>query len=99
MLHDRFREERFTLDEMALEADVHPVHLARAFRSTYGASPGEYLRQLRVDWAADQLRETSRSLAEIALEAGFSDQSHFTRVFRATYGLPPGAWRRLNRSA
>lgn len=94
LLHDRFREPRLSLDQLAEVAGVHPVHLARAFRASYGASPGEYLRQVRVDWAAEQLRSTSRPLADIAIEAGFADQSHFTRVFRAVHGAPPGAWRK-----
>ncbi|MEM7585697.1 MAG: AraC family transcriptional regulator [Acidobacteriota bacterium] len=98
LLHDRFREPRLALDELATVAGVHPVHLARSFRAAYRASPGEYLRQLRVDWAADALTTTERPLAEIASEAGFADQSHFTRVFRAAYGMPPGAWRRAHKS-
>ena len=98
LLHDCFLEPRVSLDEMADVAGVHPVHLARAFRANYGVSPGEYLRQLRVDWAAEELRATERPLAEIAVDAGFSDQSHFTRVFKAAYGIPPGAWRRAHSS-
>ena len=94
LLHDRFREPRLSLDELAGVAGVHPVYLARAFRASYDASPGEYLRRLRISWAAEQLRSTGRPLAAIAVEAGFADQSHFTRVFRAAYGAPPGAWRR-----
>ncbi len=94
LLHDRFHERRLSLDELAEVAGVHPVHLARAFRANYDASPGEYLRQLRVDWAAKELRSTGRPLADIAMDAGFADQSHFTRVFRAAYGAPPGAWRK-----
>lgn len=99
LLHDRFRESQLGLDELATVAGIHPVHLARTFRAAYGASPGEYLRQLRVDWAAETLRTTARPMAEIAVEAGFADQSHFSRVFRATYGQPPGAWRRSHSSA
>ncbi len=97
LLHDRFREPTLGLDELAAVAGVHPVHLARAFRSTYGASPGEYLRQRRVCWAADELRTTERPIADVALDAGFADQSHLSRVFKAVYGTPPGAWRRRHR--
>lgn len=93
-LHDSFRESGLTLAGIAAVAGVHRVHLARAFRETFGVSPGEYLRRLRVDWAARELSTGDRSLAEIASEAGFADQSHFTRVFRRIYGAPPGAWRR-----
>ncbi|MEM9556007.1 MAG: AraC family transcriptional regulator [Acidobacteriota bacterium] len=98
-LHDCFLDHRPSLDELAEVAGVHPVHLARAFRHVHGVSPGEYLRRLRVDWAADELRTTTRPIAEIAADAGFADQSHLTRVFKASRGVPPGAWRRgLHRS-
>lgn len=93
-LNDTFLGERPSLDALAETAGVHPVHLARAFRKAYGCSPGEYLRQRRVDWAAEQLKNTEHAIADIAIDAGFSDQSHFSRIFRAAYGMPPGAWRR-----
>ncbi|MDA8018792.1 MAG: AraC family transcriptional regulator [Thermoanaerobaculia bacterium] len=92
LIHDRFREP-LSLDDLAMQAGVHPVHLARAFRAAYDASPGEYSRRLRLRWASEQLLKLDRGIADIADEAGFADQSHFTRAFRAVYGLPPGAWR------
>ncbi len=94
LLHDRFREQSLRLSELAAIANVHPVHLARAFRRRYGMSPGEYLRQLRVEWAAREIRGTERFLAEVAAAAGFADQSHLSRVFKAHFGVTPGAWRR-----
>ena len=94
LLHDRFRDQGLRMDAIARVVEIHPVQLARAFRRHYGASPGEYLRQLRVGWAADQIRDTERPLAEIALDAGFADQSHLSRVFKARLGWTPAAWRR-----
>jgi AraC family transcriptional regulator len=79
---------------LARHAGVHPVHLARAFREHYGASPGEWLRERRLEQARERLLADSAPLSEIALAAGFSDQSHFTRAFRARFGIPPGRFRR-----
>jgi AraC family transcriptional regulator len=96
-LRDRLEasfRERPQIGDLAREAGVHPVSLARAFREHFGESPGECLRRLRVEWAARELRSRSaRALAEIALDAGFSDQSHFHRVFRRLTGNSPGAFR------
>ena len=94
LLHDRFREPSLRLDDLALAGGVHPVYLARAFRVHFATSPGEYLRRLRVEWAADEIRHTRRPLADIASEAGFADQSHLSRVFKQHLGCTPGAWRR-----
>jgi AraC family transcriptional regulator len=94
-LHDGCVE---SLSELAASVGVHPVTLARGFRKAYGCSVGAYLRWLRVARAARQLAETDASLAEIALAAGFADQSHFSNVFRRETGLSPSNFRRAVRS-
>ena len=76
---------------------VHPVTLARGFRKAYGCSVGAYLRWLRVARAARRLAETEAPLAEVALAAGFADQSHFSNVFRRETGLSPSQFRRAVR--
>ena len=92
LLHDRF-SETITLNEIAEQVGVHPVHLARAFRQRYCCSLGEYQRRLRVEHASRQLVATKRSLADIALAAGFADQAHFSRVFKKRTGLTPAKFR------
>jgi AraC family transcriptional regulator len=82
-----------TIAELALGAGVHPVHLATSFRRRLRCTPGEYVRRLRVEFACRRL-VTRTPLAEIALDAGFADQSHFCRVFKAVTGLTPTAYRR-----
>jgi AraC-like DNA-binding protein len=59
----------------------------------YGTTAGAYLRGIHVQRAADALAHPSAPLAQIALEAGFADQSHFTRVFRTASGVTPQRWR------
>ena len=92
MVQSRSRET-LTLCELARTAGLHPVYLARAFRANVGMTLGAYLRKLRVDRAAEQLTATALSIAEIALETGFSDQSHLTRVFHRAIGVTPGQYR------
>jgi AraC family transcriptional regulator len=87
-----------SLSELAMAVGVHPVTLARGFRKAYGCSVGAYLRWLRVARAARELAETDVPLAEIALAAGFADQSHFSNVFRRETGLSPSAFRRAVRA-
>lgn len=83
-----------SIAEVAASSGVHPVHLARVFRALFGCSPGELLRWRRIERACAMLRQHGRSLAEIALDAGFVDQSHMSHAFRQRFGMPPGAWRR-----
>jgi AraC family transcriptional regulator len=99
MLHDRFAEQ-LTVAEVAAAVGVHPVHLARVFRLHYGMPVGGYVRGLRLDWAAGRLAAADgadgadQNIAQIALLAGFYDQSHFTRAFKHRFGLTPRAYRR-----
>lgn len=82
------------LGSLAAEAGVHPGHLTRSFRRTFGCTPGEYLRACRIERAARLVRDTQEPLAAIAARCGFSDQSHLTRALRRHAGVTPGRARR-----
>jgi AraC family transcriptional regulator len=88
--------EDLGIRQVASTVGVHPTHLARVFRSFLGCTPGDLLRARRLEKAAESLLMTDISLAEIALENGYSDQAQFTRAFRQMYGTPPGSYRRLS---
>ena len=93
VLHDRYRE-KLELNELASIAQVHPVHMARVFRKRYGCSPGDYLRKLRIEAASEELANSDTPIIGIALQNGFSDQSHLTRTFRQYMGVSPAAFRK-----
>jgi AraC family transcriptional regulator len=93
LIHARALESP-SLADVAGEVGVAPIRLARAFRRTYGESPGHYVRRERIRAACDRLARPGASIAAVAAELGFSDQSHFTRVFRRIVGITPGAWQR-----
>jgi AraC family transcriptional regulator len=91
-VHDRFLES-ISLAEVAEFAEVQPVSLARAFRKTYHCTVGDYVRRLRIESACQKLSSSDASLVEIALSAGFSEQSHFSRTFKRLTGLTPSEYR------
>ena len=86
--------QRIRLSQLAAATGVHPVTVAAAFRRHFGQSVGQYVRDLRIAHARRVLEHTSRSIAAIALEAGFYDESHMGRTFRRRLGVAPGALRR-----
>jgi AraC family transcriptional regulator len=92
LVHARYREN-LQIAEIAEAVGVHPIRLARAFRAHYHLPLATYMRRLRLDWAAGQLLDSTDSLASIALQAGFSDQSHFTRAFKRHSGRTPRQFR------
>ena len=93
MLHDEFRSPP-SLSALALVAGVSPTHVCHAFKAHVGMPIGEYVRRVRITWAAEQLRSSDQPLSAIAMAAGYSDQSHFTRESRRLLGARPSEYRR-----
>lgn len=85
---------RPSLDELAAVAGVSRFHFSRLFTKATGLSPSRYLERARIEQAKTLIRSGDIPLAQIALEAGFSDQSHFTRRFRRWVGCTPAAYAR-----
>jgi AraC family transcriptional regulator len=90
--------QQISLQELAKECRLSISHFAAAFRQSMGASPHRWLMRRRVEIAKKMLLSTDSSLSAIALDCGFSDQSHLSRVFTVTVGAPPGIWRRAQRN-
>jgi len=87
-----FRED-IVIAEVAERTGLSGTHFNRQFRELLRMSPREYLLSLRVQEAQRLLSTTQHSLAQIAVEVGFYDQSHFTKRFRRVTGLTPRAYR------
>jgi len=81
--------------DLAERVQVHPVYLARQFRSYLAVSVSEYVKQRRLATTAQLLSTNRLSLASVAAQAGFSDQSHMGRFFKCATGLTPHRYRQL----
>lgn len=81
-----------SLDEIARQVAVHPVHLTRMFRKYYRCTIGDYVRKIKIENACREILTTETPLIEIALKNGFSDQSHFTRIFKRLKGMTPAEY-------
>jgi AraC family transcriptional regulator len=88
-IHDHLDAE-LSLDHLAAVAHLSPYHFARRFKNSTGLPPHQYVIACRVERAKDLLRQRDRlPLADVAMEVGFSDQSHFTRHFKRLVGVTP----------
>ncbi|GLS88469.1 AraC family transcriptional regulator [Cypionkella aquatica] len=84
-----------SIAKVAEACNLSRGYFIRAFRDTTGQTPYQWLVSARIRRACDLLRAPAiTSLAEVAVQCGFNDQSHFTRVFASVVGTTPGAWRR-----
>jgi AraC-like DNA-binding protein len=82
------------LPELARACRLSCSHFSQAFRQTVGCPPHQWLLAQRVERSKELMLNTKQSLTDIALAAGFADQSHFTRVFSRLVKESPAAWRR-----
>lgn len=86
-------DRAFTVAALARRLGLHPVHLSRTWRRFRGVSVGESIHRARVMEACRRI-QSGAPLADVALDVGFSDQTHFSRVFKRVTGTTPGAFRR-----
>ena len=96
-LHENYFDT-IGLSELAKIADVHSTHLARVFRQFENCTAGDYVRKVRIKKARHKIIYSDNPLVEIALETGFSDQSHFTRSFKKITGMTPTEYRQIFKS-
>ncbi|MEX0894096.1 MAG: AraC family transcriptional regulator, partial [Gemmatimonadota bacterium] len=87
--------ETVRVRDVAVDAGVHPVSLARAFRRHFGVSITTYRKRQRLQRAAHAAAGSAAPLGRIAHASGYADQAHFCREFRRAAGITPSGFRRL----
>jgi len=83
-----------SLEAMAAEIELSPFYLSRVFKAELGQSPHQYVLARRVELAKELLRNSDQAIADVALAAGFSSQSHLSNWFLRTVGVSPAMYRR-----
>ncbi|MGN6693119.1 MAG: helix-turn-helix transcriptional regulator [Aquihabitans sp.] len=92
-LADARYADDLSVEDLAAAAGYSRSHFSRAFRSTFGESPHQYLLTRRMERAAALLRTTDRSVAEICTDVGLSSIGSFTVSFRRVHGTTPTEYR------
>ncbi len=85
--------ENVSIETLSQISSLSPYHLIRSFHRRVGLPPHRYQRQVRLLKAKQALGRSNLTLAAIAADTGFFDQSHFTRSFKRVFGLTPGQYR------
>ena len=91
-----FSEPETEIRQVAEELKITPNHLNKLFRRYLGTTPQLYLQNRRLQHAETLLKETEKSIKEIALLSGFSDAAYFIRCFRKKNDITPGRFRLLD---
>jgi len=85
--------EKIGVKELADLANISPFHFSRAFKTTTGLPPHQYLIRKRLEKIREMLKNPTKSLAQIAFETGFSSQSHMSTSFHKHFGVTPAKFR------
>lgn len=92
-IQEHYNEE-LILAKIAESAAVSENECLRCFRSMIGSTPIQYVKQVRIQKAADLLLSTNRKISDIGAECGFQEMSYFAKTFRELKGCTPGEFRR-----
>jgi AraC family transcriptional regulator len=85
--------ERLDLRVLAKEAGISPFHFAALFSKAVGATPHRHVQHLRMQAAKAMLRDTDKSILDIALSCGFGSAAHFAAAFRRRFFQSPTEYR------
>ena len=83
-----------SLEDMSSAVNKSSSQTLRIFRREWGTTPYQYLLERRLELAALYLRNTARSIKEIAAELRFADEYYFSNIFRRKKGISPGRYRK-----
>ncbi|MCM1111704.1 MAG: AraC family transcriptional regulator [Muribaculum sp.] len=92
---DAHYNEKITLDQLSGRFFINKFYLTRIFKEQFGGSVTEYLLQVRITKAKQNLRFTDKPVEEIAQECGMRDANYFARMFKKVEGVTPGQFRRM----
>ena len=87
-----------TDEEIANACKLNRSYFSKLFKEIIGSTPQEFLINLRLSEAAEQMKTTSASIGDIAVRCGYPNQLHFSQAFKKRYGLPPREWRKSNQT-
>ncbi|PYJ57254.1 MAG: hypothetical protein DME24_19755 [Verrucomicrobia bacterium] len=85
--------EEISIESLAELVELSSSHFSHVFKESTGMTPLQFVTRQRITRAQQLIRETSRSLIEIALEVGYTSPSHFAQVFRRVVGVTPTEFR------
>ncbi len=84
----------WSVEQMSEQAHLSRAQLMRLFKQHVGMSPHAFVNRIRLQAAAQLLRQTADSVLQIALSVGFQSETHFGKAFKKQYSIPPGSYRK-----
>jgi two-component system response regulator YesN len=94
-----FRDPGLSLELVAGHVGMNHTYLVKVFHESVGSHFTDYVNRRRIEYAREQLLQTTLTVSEVALQAGFNSPSYFITCFRRQLGITPAAFRNGNAEA
>lgn len=90
---EEYFNKNISLEDMAELSGRSLSTFKREFRRTFNTTPAKWIRERRLSWAAQLIRNSRKNITEISFESGYESLSHFSSLFRERYGMTPRQYR------
>jgi len=95
---DEHIDKPLKISDVAEKSGYSKWHLQRMFQQIIGETLGNYIRDRKLELAANELLHTKNAVIDISFKYGYDSQQSFSRTFSRKYHLPPQAYRRMHQS-
>ena len=85
--------ENLTIDKLAKNVNISPDHLSRIFKKTTGVTIGQYITEMRLNYAKSLVKMSNIPINEICIKSGFNSPEHFSRLFKEKFNMSPIKYR------
>ena len=96
VIETNFEDEQFAVERLADEMNMSVSQLNRKLNALVDQPPGQLIRSLRLQRAADLLKQNTGTVAEICYKVGFNDQAYFSRAFKKQFGCSPSDYKKTS---
>jgi len=90
---EQYFNKNISLGDMAELSGRSLSTFKREFSRTFNTTPAKWIRERRLSWAAQLLRNSNKNITEITYDSGYDSLSHFSSLFRKQYGMTPREYR------
>ena len=95
-IHQNYKKQQISIEELAKTASVSQSYFRREFKKIYSVPPGQYIINLRLEYASQLLQSRLYTVSEVAEKSGFSDVKYFSRLFKRRFSKSPSEYKNTN---